>query len=317
MSPSYIYTRTKEIGQACDNHRGIPLLSIVGKARARVLVNRLIVHLEQGLLPESQCGFRKDRGTIGIVFAARQLQEKCQEQNTGLYSTFVDLTNAFDIVSREGLWRIMAKYGCPRKFIAIVREFHDGMLARVQINGVASEPFPVTNGVKQGCVLAPILFSLMFSAMLTDAFGDSDVGIGIRYRYDGSLFNLRRLQAKTKVSLTPSLTSCLLMIAPSMLPVKLTCNIVLTNFLSHATCGLTITTKKTEVMYQPAPGKPYSEPNISVNGQRLGAVGKFTYLGSTLTRTVTIDHQVNNRFANKSKRCLWQTLKKHSISVSH
>ena len=135
----HLYKR-KGNRQACDNHRGISLLSIAGKILARVLLNRLTAHLEQGLLPESKCGFRKARGTVDMVFAARQLQEKCQEQNADLYSTYVDLTKAFDTVSREGLWRIMAKYGCPRKFIAIVRQLHDGMLARVQDNGETSDP---------------------------------------------------------------------------------------------------------------------------------------------------------------------------------
>ena len=64
----------------------------------------------------------------------------------------------------------MAKFGCPTKFIAIVRQFHDGMLARVQSDGKFSNPFPVTNDVKQGRILAPTLFSMMFSAMLTAAF---------------------------------------------------------------------------------------------------------------------------------------------------
>ena len=57
----------------------------------------------------------------------------------------------------------------------------------------------VTNGVKKGCVLASTLFSMMFSAMLTDAFQDCDKGIPIRYRVDGKLFSLRRLQTKSKV----------------------------------------------------------------------------------------------------------------------
>ena len=131
--------------QVCDNHRGIPLLSIAWKILARILLNRLNEHLEQsGLLPESQCGFRKDRGTIDMIFTARQLQEKCQEQNVDLYMTFVDLTKAFDTVSREALWKIMAKFG---KFIAMVRQFHDGMLARVQNDGEFSDPFPMANGV--------------------------------------------------------------------------------------------------------------------------------------------------------------------------
>ena len=66
-----------------------------------------------------------------MIFTARQLQEKCQEQNMDLYMTFVDLTKAFDTVSREGLWKIMEKYGCPTKFIAIVGKLYDGVLARV------------------------------------------------------------------------------------------------------------------------------------------------------------------------------------------
>ena len=134
-----------------------------------------------------------------MIFTGRQLQEKCQEQNVGLYMTFVDLTKAFDTVSRDVLWKIMAKFGCPPRHIAMVRQFHDGMQARVQNNGEYSEPFPVTNGVKQGCVMAPTLLSMMFSAMLTDAFQDSDAGFPIRYRFDGKLLNLRRLQAKSKV----------------------------------------------------------------------------------------------------------------------
>ena len=87
----HLYKR-KGNRQVCDNHRGISLLSIAGKILARVLLNRLNAHLEQGLLPESQRGFRKGRGTIDMVFAARQLQEKCQEQHTDLYSTYADLT---------------------------------------------------------------------------------------------------------------------------------------------------------------------------------------------------------------------------------
>ena len=38
-----------------------------------------------------------------MIFTARQLQDKCQEQNVDFYITFVDLTKRFDTVSREGL----------------------------------------------------------------------------------------------------------------------------------------------------------------------------------------------------------------------
>ena len=62
--------------------------------------------------------------------------------------------------------------------------------------------------------------------------------------------------------------------------------------------GLTISTKKTKVMFQPAPGNQYHKPQIIVKGQTLQAVETFTYLGSTLSRTATIDAEINNRIPN-------------------
>ena len=55
--------------------------------------------------------------------------------------------------------------------------------------------------------------------------------------------------------------------------------------------------KKTEVVYQHAAEKPYKEPTITVKGQRLQLVDKFTYLGSTLSRVVHIDDEVSARIA--------------------
>ena len=63
---------------------------------------------------------------------------------------------------------------------------------------------------------------------------------------------------------------------------------------------LTISIKKTEVVYQPAPGKTYKEPTITMKGQRLQVVDKFTYLGSTLSRVVHTDDEVNARIAKAS-----------------
>ena len=83
----------------------------------------------------------------------------------------------------------------------MVRQFHDGMQTRVknESDGEYSDPFPITNGVKQGFAMAPTLFSMMSFGMLTDAFQGCDAGFPIKYRFDGKLLNLRRLKAKHKV----------------------------------------------------------------------------------------------------------------------
>ena len=109
-----------------------------------------------------------------------------------LYSVFIDLTEAFNTINRKTLWTVFERTGCPRKFVKILQLFHDGMTGQV-----LTKPFEISNGVKQGCVLAPILFNI-FTCMLAHAVQDLESGVSIRYRLDVSLFDLRRLTAKTK-----------------------------------------------------------------------------------------------------------------------
>ncbi|BHF75067.1 hypothetical protein SprV_0501816100 [Sparganum proliferum] len=171
----YLYKRKDNL-QLCDNHHSVSLLNIAGKMFARILLSRLNNHIEQPFLPESEC-------------APAVIAVKCQKMRTYLYSTFVDLTKAFNTGNREGLLRIMQKFGCPERFIQMVRQLQDGMKARVTDNEAVSEAFAVTNGVKQGCVLASTLFSFMFSAILMDAYRDESRGIRIAYRTDDYLLN--------------------------------------------------------------------------------------------------------------------------------
>ncbi|BHF69328.1 hypothetical protein SprV_0301237200 [Sparganum proliferum] len=73
----------------------------------------------------------------------------------------------------------------------MVLQLHDGMMARATDNGAVSEAFAVTNGVKQSCVYTSTLFSLMFSAMLVDAYREERPGIRVAYRADCHLLNQR------------------------------------------------------------------------------------------------------------------------------
>ena len=141
----------------------------------------------------------------------------------------------------------------------------------------------------------------MFSATLTDAFREANPGLDIRYRTDGILFNLRRLQAKAKVHVDK--------LRDFLFADDCALNAGSAEDLQHSmdlfsnACsnfGLTISTKKTEVMYQPAPKKPYQEHTVTVNGQKLVTVDKFVYLGSTLSRSVHIDDETHARIAKAS-----------------
>nr|VZI22459.1 unnamed protein product [Spirometra erinaceieuropaei] len=162
----------------------------------------------------------------------------------------------------------------------MVCQLHDGMMARVTDTAAVSEALAVINGMKQGCVLAPTLFSLMFSVMLMDAYRDERPGIRIAYRTDNQLSH-RRIHMQSSVSTTAfheflSADHCPLNATSeghmqrSMDPFSAACE----NF------GLVINTEKTAVMHQPPPDGANKAPQINVNGSQLQAED-ITYLGST------------------------------------
>ena len=79
----------------------------------------------------------------------------------------MDLQKAHDSVDRSLLWVIFARFGVPPVMVDIVGQFHDGMRAFVRLDGGrVSEWFEVGQGLRQGCVLASILFNIFFIAVL-------------------------------------------------------------------------------------------------------------------------------------------------------
>ena len=116
-----------------------------------------------------------------------------------LYIAFIDLTKAFDLVSRDGLFKVLPKIGCPPKLHSMIESFHTDTKGTVRFNGSFSEPFEIRRGVKQGCFLAPMLFGTVFGLLLKHVLDITTEGIYFRTRSDDRLFNLTRLRAKTKV----------------------------------------------------------------------------------------------------------------------
>ena len=296
----HLYKNKGDI-KCCDNHRGISLLCIAGKIFARLILNRLYKHTKEiGVVPESQCGFEPGRGCTDSNFSLRQLQEKCRLYSEDLYLLFIDLTKAFDTINREGLWAILEKVGCPKRFVDLIRSFHDGMNVTVREGSDRSQPFGVTSGTKQGCVLAPTLFSIFFSLMLNVAFKDATVGVGIKSRFDRDLCSAKssHFNAPTKVKL---LTIRELLFADDCALAALSqddlqhlCNCFAT---AARRFGLTISIKKTEALYQPAPGNMYEPPVITIEGKLLNAVDNFKYLGSIISNDASLDAEITARIA--------------------
>ena len=281
---------------ACGNYRGISLLSITGKIFARVLHKRLH-DLSESVLPESQYGFRPGRGTTEMTFCARQLLEKAREQQQPMTMIFFDLYKAFDSVPRAVLWGVLEKFGCPQHFVQLVQGLHDGMMGSV-IHGASTSPsFPIATGVKQGCVLAPTLFSLYLAAVLLRVnTSHPHLGVRIRYRMDGGLFNLRRLKARSRTSevsiseLQYADDSCVPASSPADLQESTDAFVE-----AYESAGLEVNVGKTKVLAQSHPAHPLQPFDISIHGNSVEQVSRFCYLGSMINNTNDPNEDINNR----------------------
>ena len=312
-----IYKRKGDRAE-CGNHRGISLLAIAGKVLAKIVLNRLKIISEE-VLPECQCGFRAGRSTADMIFTLRQIQEKAAEQHQPLYVVFVDFTKAFDTVDRTTLWKVLEIYGCPEKLINIIKQFHYGMKAQVSVGGEPSDAFVVNHGVKQGCVLAPTLFSLYLTAVLDTINEGLNKGVFLRTRTDGKLFNLARLRAHTK-----TLEVCireLLYADDSALVASNAVDIqqIVDHFSFAADMfGLKINISKTELFYKLPPKSTELPETITVHDEPLRTTESFTYLGSTVTNTNSAYLEVERRIQSATKaygallRRLWSC---HNISI--
>ena len=143
-------------------------MSHAGKVLLKVIDRRLSAYCEaNGLLLEKQCGFRTDRSTMDMMLVVRSLQEIERKAGVSLFMCFIDLQKAYDTVDRTFLLQVLTRIGVPPQMITVILQLLDGMRACVRPgDGVCSDWFEVGQGLRQGCVLSPLLSNIFFAAVL-------------------------------------------------------------------------------------------------------------------------------------------------------
>eukprot|EP00117_Sycon_ciliatum_P023228 scpid30807/ scgid4805/ Transposon TX1 uncharacterized 149 kDa protein; ORF 2 len=284
--------------RCCDNWRGISLLDVAGKVFARVMQDRLQVVAEE-ILPDSQCGFRRGRGCTDMIFCARQLVEKTIEHDTSLYVLFVDLQKAYDSIPRTALWSVLDRLGVPPVMLGLIKSLHEGMIAKVRVNGKLSDNISVTNGLRQGCTLAPTLFNLYFSVVVADWRARCpDAGVDLLFRNGRKLVGDRT--AKSRLSATRVTESQFADDAALYATTRERFECMTSEFILCAQrWGLTVSIRKTKGM---AVGQPTSVDPVQLGGDsRIDMVDGFRYLGSVLSADGTVDADLAARLAQASR----------------
>ena len=147
-----------------SNYRGITLLPVMGKLYTSILRDRLQYWAElNGHLCESQFGFKQGRRTTDAIFVITTAIQLYKKKNKSLFTCFVDFAKAFDSINHKLLWEKLTSMGMSSKLLSILQAMYANATSRVVVNSKFSSAFPCMKGVRQGCNLSPLLFSLFIS----------------------------------------------------------------------------------------------------------------------------------------------------------
>ena len=255
--------------QNCDNWRGITLLSMTSKIFCRVLLNRIEEAIDVNLRQE-QAGFRTGKGCMDQIFSLRNIIAQSTEWNAPLCIGFIDFKKAFDSIHHETLWKILRHYGLPQKIVGLIS---------VLMDSTQTDYFPVKSGVRQGCILSPILFNITLDYIMRQT--TQNVRHGIQWTMFSQLEDL-------------DYADDIALLSTNARHMQQKANVLNEN---AKKVGLHINMKKTKVMYL---NLTEPHPQIMIDGEELEAVDDFTYLGSNISAENSVQKDISARI-NKAR----------------
>ena len=275
----------------CDNHRGIMLLSVPGKVTSKIILERLKLAVDEKLR-KNQAGFRAGRSCADQIVTLRIIIEQCLEMRKPCFINFIDYQKAFDSLDRNAMWKILAHYGIPKKFIDLIKCMYDDQKVRVLFKGKLSAEFLVKTGVRQGCLLSPFLFLLAIDYILKNC----TPGNGLTWTENEELDDLDFADDLAELSDTLD-----------QIQNK-------TNEISQisSSIGLFINVNKTKTIRINADS---NEP-VKIGAESLEEVDSFTYLGSIVNKQAGSEEDILNRLkkARQSFGMLSKIWKSNSLS---
>ena len=219
---------------------------------------------------------------------------------------FIDLQKAYDTVDHTLPWQVLTRIGVPPQMIAVIRQIHDGMRACVRPDdGVCSDWFEVEQGLRQGCVLSPLLFNIFFAAVLNvilQRFSEDPAILA-------ELVHLK--EPSTSMGPEPAMDYVRravwgMMYADDACIVSRLAKMMEVIVEVCRAFALTVSAKKIEAVCMPPPRTPPTMVRVEAAGKIYKQVQSFAYLGGAVTETPDMSVEI----ARRTRAC-WMRIRRY------
>uniref|UniRef100_A0A8D8XEP5 Craniofacial development protein 2 n=1 Tax=Cacopsylla melanoneura TaxID=428564 RepID=A0A8D8XEP5_9HEMI len=245
--------------KSCGDYRTISLMSHMLKLFLKVIHRRIYRICEQQISP-NQFGFVNAVGTREALFSAQVLFQKCRDVSCNVFACLIDYKKAFDRVRHEQMIEILKETGIDGKDLRIITNLYWNQTAVLRVDYEHTEQVEILRGVRQGCIISPILFNLYSEYIFKEALADLDEGISI----NGVHLNLRYADDT-------------IVFADTLEGLQQLMNKVTETSKKY---GLDINTNKTKFMI--ISKENITGANLYVEGKRIERVSQYTYLGTII-----------------------------------
>jgi hypothetical protein len=259
----------------CADHRTISLISHAAKIVLRILTKRIEAKAT-GVIGKTQFGFRKGCGTRDAIGIMRMVCERSLELDNELCVCFVDFEKAFDRINWAKMMEVLKNIGVDWRDKRLIANLYMNQTASVRVADEMSEQCIIGRGVRQGCCMSPLLFSLYAEAMMVEALEEVEEGVKVNGRLvkDVRFADDQGMIASNEEGLQKLMDA-------------------LVN--TAAKYDMKVNVKKTKVMK--ISKKDNSKLKIIIDGQCVEQVKKFKYLGSLITEDGRCETEVKARIA--------------------
>jgi len=151
--------------QEIKNWRPVSLLCSDFKVFSKALANRLREVMGQVIHPD-QTYCVPTRSILDNIFLVRDIMEVAGLLSINLGLISIDQEKAFDRVEHQYLWKTLDAFGFGPGFIGVIKVLYRDIESMLKINGGLSAPFKVNRGIRQGCALSGMVYSLAIEPLL-------------------------------------------------------------------------------------------------------------------------------------------------------